>query len=102
MANAKPVYSIDVCFSPDYMDSTEILSWAKTLDIMQDVSVTDRYRNRLDNLSYDLYRTTDLWWIIALINEISDPMNFNNQSLKCPYYRDVINDLTEMQITKAR
>jgi hypothetical protein len=29
---------------------------------------------RLDNISYDIYGTTDYWWIIAIINDIHDIM----------------------------
>lgn len=93
-----PCYAIESCFKPDYMQDEDIISWAKALDIMQDVSVTNRYQNRLDNLSYDLYGTTDLWWIIGIINDITDPMDFKNYSLKCPYLDDVIEGLTDRAI----
>lgn len=31
-------------------------------------------KNRLDLISYDAYETPDLWWVIADVNGIQDPM----------------------------
>jgi hypothetical protein len=39
-------------------------------------TVTDRYQNRPDLLSYDAYGTPKLWWVFALANpnQIRDPI----------------------------
>lgn len=89
--------SIEDFFNPDYMTSKPVMDWAKKLDTKQEVSVSDRYKNRLDNLSHDLYGTTELWWIIAIINEIVNPMDFKNSSLKVPYLEDVISGLNDLR-----
>lgn len=33
------------------------------------------YENRLDLISYKFYRTPLLWWAIAIVNHIQDPMD---------------------------
>lgn len=38
------------------------------------VEVTQTWENRLDLLSFELYGTTALWWIIADLNNMTDPM----------------------------
>ena len=40
------------------------------------IQVAHRHQNRPDLLSYDLYGTTRLWWVFAMINpdQIRDPI----------------------------
>lgn len=38
------------------------------------VEVTQTMENRLDNLAYELYGSAELWWVIAELNHIVDPM----------------------------
>lgn len=39
------------------------------------LSVTSEYFDRLDKISYDGYMNSRYWWIIALINNISNPFD---------------------------
>lgn len=41
-----------------------------------DMVVAPKYQYRMDLLSYDLYGTSNYWWVIALINrnQIQDPI----------------------------
>ena len=41
-----------------------------------DLVVAPKYQYRMDLLSYDLYGTSNYWWIIAMINrnQIQDPI----------------------------
>ena len=52
------------------------LTSGRQLWIYQDNNFIELYviegTKRLDNISYELYGTTDYWWIIAKINSIND------------------------------
>lgn len=58
----------------------------KILNIFKSYSITDdftasvyfdyyeiQFNDWLDNISYDFYETPNLWWIIAIINNIVNP-----------------------------
>lgn len=36
------------------------------------IDIDDKYLGRLDLLSYDYYQTAELWWIIALANNLEN------------------------------
>ena len=42
------------------------------------IEVTQAMSGRLDLLSYELYGTSDLWWVICDLNQIVDPMTEAN------------------------
>lgn len=46
---------------------------------------------RLDQLSYELYSTTSLWWFLAIYNDIIDIFNNTRSSLDYPSLDDVEN-----------
>lgn len=56
----------------EYWNAPTILS--SNLDGV--VVITDRYKHRPDQLSYDLYGTPRLWWVFALVNpdKLQDPI----------------------------
>jgi hypothetical protein len=37
-------------------------------------TVTQGFENRLDLISNNFYGTQDLWWVIAMVNDIMDPL----------------------------
>lgn len=92
------VFSIESIFGADFLDKQEVLEGIKKLSVQNDVYVTDRYKNRLDNISYDCYGKTDLWWVLAVFNDIIDPMEFDNQSIKVPYLQDINSLLVNYQV----
>lgn len=53
----------------------------KTINIPEDLQDDIFYKYKIPNpmswhvLSSKLYNTTDLWWLIVLTNQISDPVN---------------------------
>ncbi len=53
----------------------------KTINIPEDLQDDIFYKYKIPNpmswhvLSNKLYNTTDLWWLIVLTNQISDPVN---------------------------
>ena len=49
------------------------------------------YTNKpLDLLSFEEYDTEQYWWIIALINNIIDPFNYETKEIKLPNISDLL------------
>ena len=84
------IYDIQKVF-PDgnFLSNPKLLEDIKSLNIKGQVS-SIKYKNRLDLLSYDLYSTTDLWWILGIYNDIINPMNFDIPLLSYSDYDDII------------
>lgn len=51
----------------------------------------ERYVSRLDLLSYDVYNTVYLWWVIAIANNILDPFSDElvDQIIEIPNILDI-------------
>lgn len=94
------LYSIDNCFTWDFMDNPELIEKIQSLSAQKEVFLEDRYRNRLDNLAYDYYHNVDLWWVLAIHNKIVDPMDFADDLvyLTVPYHDEVAELLKEYSI----
>jgi hypothetical protein len=60
---------------PNYPDA-KLRNIFNTLKLDIDEDFIQTYRidevKRLDQISYELYETTNYWWIIALLNDIND------------------------------
>jgi len=49
------------------------------------------YTNKpLDLLSFEEYDNEQYWWIIALINNIIDPFNYETKEIKLPNISDLL------------
>lgn len=67
----------DIEFTPDDLDSATMKNLFYVLKLnVQDSEIVDLYNitgvKRIENISYELYGTTDYWWIIAKMNNIND------------------------------
>lgn len=61
--------------APGYLDVINFIDIPAESDDVQ-FTITSLYSNRPDLLSYDIYGTTDLWWVFAVRNKdiILDPV----------------------------
>jgi hypothetical protein len=57
----------------EYSDFVSIIYPDSITD--QYYEVESGYANRLDLISYKVYRTVHLWWIIAMANDILNPLD---------------------------
>lgn len=76
------VYAIETIFPDGDMLVPSLIQSINALPTAQEVIVSERYKNRLDLVSYDYYGTTDLWWLIGLYNNIDDPTNMDEDIIK--------------------
>lgn len=67
------------------------------VDLYDNVAVNERMPWTV--ISYNAYGTIDLWWLIALINNVTNPLELANvgtvKVLKAAYVSSVISQLTE-------
>jgi len=66
-------------------------------DIFHEVTIRDE--NRLDLISWTYYGNVDLWWIIAVVNNIFDPINELNPGdvLRIPSLVSVLESLRKFR-----
>ena len=72
--------------------------WERPEELDALIEVSDQYLvrsvdvGRLDLLSYEFYGTEYLWWVIAAVNNIVDPIGdmFAGQRLYVPPYESVV------------
>lgn len=76
----------------DYMD--EIMEKAIELELTDDDYVKYRYKPKL--LAYDVYKTTEVYFVIMAINGICSIKDFNKKKLKMLYTGDLINLLNQI------
>jgi hypothetical protein len=65
--------------TPAYNNGTEVIFGLRQEVIVPDptdkiVAVTQPFEGKLDVLAYELYGNTELWWVIAELNQIVDPL----------------------------
>ena len=79
----------------DYIDNIECLDRNLFMDYLPEIESTctsyqftaaeyRRYKYAPDILSYDLYQTTQLDFILLLLNDMIDPKEFNIKVIKLP------------------
>ena len=61
-------------FSDGDMLNVELTEAIKALPVEREVQLEYKHKNRLDLMSYDYYGCTELWWFIAIYNNINDVM----------------------------
>ena len=76
----------------DYMD--EIMERAVTLELTDDDYAKYKYRPKL--LAYDIYQTTELYFVIMAINGICSIKDFTKKKLKMLYTSDMIELLNQI------
>lgn len=56
------------------------------IDYQKFIINQERYVNRPDNISFDLYGNSKYWWIIAMANDVIDPFVefYKGRELKVP------------------
>ena len=61
-------------------------------DTLSDISFFETYEvsngSQWDNVSYDLYQTPFLWWVIALLNNVTNPFEELNEGDQLTVLRD--------------
>jgi hypothetical protein len=64
-----------------------------------DLEIEDKYLLRPEYLSYDMYQTTDLWYLLLFINKMKSSNEFTKKNIKFfnPSYLDVINSIIEKE-----
>lgn len=76
----------------DYMD--ELLEKAITYEFSDDEYLKYRYKPKL--LSYDIYDTTELFFIILAINGMCSVKDFNKRKIKILYKSDMFDLLNQI------
>lgn len=93
--------SIYYNFSDEIIIGTNILR--KYENILQayvmDYTVDAEHLLRPEYVSYKLYTTTDLWYLLLFLNNMKRPDEFNKKSIKVlnPIYINIINDIYEKE-----
>ena len=78
------IYSLANYFpSGIFLENDALIKEIKNLEIDKSINSL-LYQNRLDLLSYDCYGNSDLWWILAIYNDIKNPMKFEAKELSIP------------------
>lgn len=89
-------YEIDKFLLTDFLSNSDLIEDIKTLETQRELFVTDRYLNRLDNVAFDCYGSVNLWWVLAIFNDILDPTEFPETLLKIKIpYLDSIASMLE-------
>lgn len=83
------IYDIDI--------RSEFVSNLKELDFS---NVIDLNGQLLDFIAYKFYGIEELWWVIALYNNISDPFSTEGITIKIPRL-NLINDLLIKYIDRS-
>lgn len=76
----------------DYMD--ELLAKAKDFELSDSDYIKYRYKPKL--LSYDIYDTTELYFVILAINGMCSIKDFNKRKIKLLYKSDMMNLLNQI------
>ena len=83
-------YAIENIYSDGDMLNVALMSAIKALPVEREVTFEYKYHNRLDLLSYDYFRCTELWWLIAIYNDFMDVMdNSDRVTIKLPAEADI-------------
>lgn len=84
------IYSLHYNFTTgDFTDNEPLLQRLLKLPATTLVNIDEHYIGRLDLVSYEHYQTTELWWVIAILNGIDNPTDFTNRTLFLPTKRDI-------------
>lgn len=84
-------------------EGEQFLVLRKALNLAQDsgdtyITLTEDMIKRPDMISYNAYKTPDLWWVIMEYNNVSDPF-FDlriNQMLRIPKIERVLDAINKM------
>lgn len=70
-------YNLKIIKSPYVSDSPWVETWERETIPYSDndiyIEFNSNYNGRLDLVSYDYYKTSRLWWVIAVANNIQNP-----------------------------
>lgn len=82
-------------------DGKEIIGFPYYNDIILDsfhtVQVDNYYKDRIDLVAYDEYGDSRLWWVIALYNEILNPLILPyGKKLIIPEYQDLYTSINSL------
>lgn len=93
MANKVDVYDIanyfpfhdslgiyDISSSQPFYQVIKSVNYSKVLSVNSEL---------LDSISYKVYETELLWWVLAIYNDIIDPISIGSVQLKIPDFNEV-------------
>jgi len=81
----------------DYME--DLLSRAVTLELSNDDFTKYKYKPKL--LAYDIYNTTELYFVILALNGMCDIKDFTKKKLKMLYYADMQDLLNQIYAAES-
>ena len=79
----------------------EYMEFLKTVDVPLNRSQYNRYLYRPDLLAYDLYGSTQLDFIILLMNDMVDPKEFCRRTVSLAYASDLSEFLDQVFMVNA-
>lgn len=90
MAN-NSIYAIENVFPDGDMLTQELTKSIRELPLEKEIILDSGLKTRFDLISYQQYGTTDLWWLIAIYNEVSDVTDTSIDliKLKLPSLADI-------------
>ena len=85
---------VDGNLEVDFLDNVDLSSLGD--DVIRNFTVTQPYVGRIDLISYAAYNTTRLWWLIAEVNNIINPITEIVEDMvliipSLPAYYDIYN-----------
>jgi hypothetical protein len=92
--NSLPTISYEINGTPTQMKN--LFYYLNISSITDEILTIYRINGtkRLDQISYELYNTTDYWWILALINEIQDII------FDLPVTDEILRDITSSLVAE--
>ena len=89
----KGVEHVDHCLVEEYIDDLE------TLDAELDEQQFKHYKYKPDLLAYDIYGSTQLDFVILLMNDMIDPKEFDKKRIKLAYASALIDFMDKIYAT---
>lgn len=68
----------------DIVNNPDIIEAIKEIEVEAVVNGKGKYQNRLDQVAYEYLKDPQLWWVIAIFNDIIDPMTTEIEQIKVP------------------
>lgn len=93
------IKSIDFVKEFDFLDNSLTKLTEYITRNLSYFTVTGKYNHRFDLISYEVYQIPDLYWVIALYNNIIDPFeDIVGRTFEIPHLRDVYDFINENSV----
>lgn len=84
------IYDFEIQFPDGDMFKPEVIAKIKSLPLDKQIILDYTNHNRFDLISYQQYGSSNLWWIIALYNDIVDIHTNTKFKIKIPKFENII------------